>query len=336
MTCSPLAASSLGLIAVLAGCHPPRPPSPPSSRSDPVVQEGYIEAGSGVRLFYRLVGTGGDTVIVLHGGPGFNMEYFAKDLEPLAATHTLLFYDQRGAGRSTLVSDSASLDGKRFAEDLEAVRRHFGLARVTLLGHSWGAGVIALYAVQHPDRIGRLLVVGGIPLRQKDLVAVFEDLAARRDSTTRAEMQRWSEARVADPGDAAACHAYYVLWFVPFFGDTSAAGRSKGDFCAGTPESRRNKIVSVDRFVATSLGDWDWRATLRRVTAPTLVIHGTEDVLPVAGGREWAAVVPQARLLLLEGIGHFPYLEAPERFFAAVDTFLRGSWPTEAQAVVPQ
>ena len=133
------ALSPLGLIALLAGCHPPGPPGPPSSRADPGVQEGYVEAGSGVRLFYRLVGTG-DTIIVLHGGPGFTMEYFAKDLEPLAASHTLLFYDQRGAGRSTLVSDSASLDGKRFAEDLEAVRRHFGLEQVTLLGHSWGAG----------------------------------------------------------------------------------------------------------------------------------------------------------------------------------------------------
>lgn len=336
MTCSPLTASSLGLIALLAGCHPPGPPVPPSSQSDPVVQEGYIEAGSSVRLFYRLVGTRGDTVIVLHGGPGFTMEYFAKDLEPLAATHTLLFYDQRGTGRSTLVSDSASLDGQRFAEDLEAVRRHFGLGQVTLLGHSWGAGVIALYAAQYPTRIGRLLVVDGIPLRKKDLVQAFEDLAARRDSTTRAEMQRWREARLANPGDTAACHAYYVLWFGPFFGDSSAAGRSKGDFCAGTPESRRNKIVSVDRFVAASLGDWDWRATLRRVTAPTLVIHGTADVLPAAGGREWAAVVPQARLLLLQGIGHFPYLEAPEPFFTAVDTFLRGSWPPEAQPVGSQ
>jgi proline iminopeptidase len=84
------------------------------------------------------------------------MEYFAKDLTPLAATHTLLFYDQRGAGRSSLVTDSAALDGQRFAEDLESVRKHFGLARVTLLGHSWGAGVAALYSSRYPDRIARL------------------------------------------------------------------------------------------------------------------------------------------------------------------------------------
>lgn len=75
---------SLGLIALLAGCHPPGPPVPPSSRSDPVVQEGYIEAGSGVRLFYRLVGNRGDTVIVLHGGPGFTMDFLRGSGPPEA------------------------------------------------------------------------------------------------------------------------------------------------------------------------------------------------------------------------------------------------------------
>jgi pimeloyl-ACP methyl ester carboxylesterase len=130
-----------------------------------------------------------------------------------------------------------------------------------------------------------------------------------------------------------ACHAYYVLWFRPFFADSTAMSRSKGDFCAGTLESRRNKITSVDRFTVASLGTWDWRPSLRRVTAPTLVIQGSADVLPVVGAREWAATLPNGRLLLFEGFGHFPYLEAPERFFTAVDAFLQGSWPPEAQTI---
>ena len=66
------------------------------------------------------------------------MEYVADDLESLAEHRTLLFYDQRGTGRSSLVSDAAALDAHRFGEDLEAVRRHVGLGQLTLLGHSWG------------------------------------------------------------------------------------------------------------------------------------------------------------------------------------------------------
>jgi proline iminopeptidase len=264
------------------------------------------------------------------------MEYFAEDLTPLARrNHTLLFYDQRGAGRSSLVTDSAGLDGQRFAEDLEAVRQHFGLEQVTLLGHSWGAGVAALYASRYPERVRRLVIVDGIPLQQKELAQAFQDLAARRDSATRTQMEKWREARLANPGDAAACRAYYVLWFGPFFGDSSAASRTQGDFCAGTADARRNKIASVDRFVAASLGEWDWRPGLRRVGAPALVIHGSVDVLPAESGREWAETLPNARFLLLQGVGHFPYLEAPEAFFTAVDVFLRGSWPPKAQRIAP-
>ena len=314
----------IGYLATLTGCQLVRRPP---------VREGMVDAGSGVQLYYRLVGAGRDTVVVLHGGPGLNMEYFADDLAPLAASHALLFYDQRGAGRSSLVTDSAALDGQRFAEDLEAIRKHFGLERVTLLGHSWGAGVAALYAARYPVRVQRLIIVGGIPLRLAELTKAFEELAAGRDSATRAQMQQWREARLANPTDAAACRAYYTLWFGPFFGDSAATRHTRGDFCAGSEAARRNKIVSVDRYVAASLGDWDWRPGLRQLEAQTLVIHGSVDPLPLASGREWARALPNARLLVFEGIGHFPYVEVPDAFFPAVDEFLRGSWPVGAEQV---
>ena len=70
---------------------------------DVEVREGFIAAGRGVELFYRALGSGGDTLVVLHGGPGFSMDYLIDDLTPLAERHTLIFYDQRGSGRSTLV-----------------------------------------------------------------------------------------------------------------------------------------------------------------------------------------------------------------------------------------
>jgi hypothetical protein len=146
-------------------------------------------------------------------------------------------------------------------------------------------------------------------------------------------MQERRKAWHANPGDAEACRAYYRLWFQPFFGDRAAAARSKGDFCAGSPEALRNKVASVDRFTVASLGDWDWRPSLKAVAARTLVVHGTSDVISVDSAREWAAALPNARLLLLEGIGHFPYLEVRERFNAVVDAFQQGRWPEGAQEV---
>ena len=303
-------------------------------QATPVVQEGFVDAGGGVQLYYRLVGSGRDTLVVLHGGPGFSGDYFGHDLDALVSRgHALLFYDQRGAGRSTLVKDSAGLDGGRFAEDLEAVRRHFRFSRVTMLGHSWGAGVVALYAMRYPDRVGRVVVAGGIPLRLSLLVETLTRLNANRDSISSRRMEEWRQAQLANPEDPAACRAYYAIWFQPFFVDSAGAAARRLDVCTGSPEARRNKMLSVDRYVLASLGAYDWRPALRSVTAPTLILHGEGDVIRLESAREWAATLPNSRLLVLSGGGHFAYMEMPDKFLSAVDAFLNGGWPEGAVVV---
>jgi proline iminopeptidase len=326
---SPLRLVAYGVM-VSASCA--QPASSPSVNQVSPSQEGYVEAPDGAQIFYRILGSGADTVIVLHGGPGFTMDYFYSDLAPLADGRALLFYDQRGAGKSTLVSDSAALTAQRFVADLEAVRSYFGMDDVVLVGHSWGAGVAALYAQRHPERVRRMVIVGGLPLQRAILTQGFEAMAAARDTVSRRRMRERREALLADRGNAQACREYYVLWFTPFFADTQAMSRSKGDFCAGTPEALRN-TMHVDRYTAASLGDWDWRVSLREVRAPTLVIHGTVDPLPLEGAHGWGRTLPNARVLELNGIGHFPYLEAPGLFFSAADQFLRGEWPPAARVI---
>lgn len=305
----------------------------PTGQSGSASSEGYVDAAEGVRLFYRMLGSGGDTVVVLHGGPGFSMTYLAPDLEPLAAHHVLLFYDQRGAGRSTLVTDSVALDAQRFADDLEAVRAHFGFRRLTLFAHSWGAAVAALYAARHSDRIGRLLIVDGISVRRTHHTRISQVLDSRRDSIGRRRLQQLAEARRANPGDRAACRAFFDQWFVAAYADSTAGHRRRGDFCADAPEAIANKLTRVDLFTLPSLGDWDWRAAMRAVNAPTLVTRGTMDYVPLESAREWAASAPNGRLLLLDRAGHFPYFETPEGFFAAAEEFLQGRWPAGAEQV---
>ena len=294
-------------------------------------REGYVDAGSGVRLFYRVAGNGTDTVIVLHGGPGFTSDYLDKDLDPLSRQHTLIFFDQRGTGRSTLVTDSVALDAQRFAEDVEAVRRHFGIRRVALFGHSWGGAIAALYAIRHPDQVSRILLLGPVPPMRAGLNAAFQALNARRDSAELRLLAARRAERLAAPSSAAACRAYYVVWFRPAFTDTAAARRSRGDFCFGSAAALGNKAASVDRYTFASLGEYDWRPALRSVNAPTLVVQGPWEFMPLEATREWVNALPNARLLELERGGHFAYLDAPDEFFAAADLFLTGKWPTGAR-----
>jgi len=107
-----------------------------------------------------------------------------------------------------------------------------------------------------------------------------------------------------------------------FFGNAAARARSRGSFCAGTAESRSNKALHVDRYTVASLGSFDWRSALGAVTASALIVHGSLDVISADSAREWAMALPNARFALLEGVGHFPYLESPERFYPLVNAFL--------------
>ena len=289
-------------------------------------KEGLIDAGSGVKLYYRLVGTGREPVVLIHGGPGFTSDYLADDLVPMARQHSLLIYDQRGIGRSSLVSDSTALAAQRYAEDLEAIRKHLGLEQLTLLGHSWGVVPATLYAMQYTGRVRRLILVGTIPPQKTRLDSAFESMAAARDSVTLRRMAELRRIRAGNPADLAACREYYQLWFTPFFGASDAANRMKGNVCAGSSESLRNK-PNVDKYTFASLGNWDWTTSLNRVRVPTLIIQGELDPLSMKGARRWAAAMPNARLLELKGIGHFPYVESPDVFFAAVNRFLNGDWP---------
>ena len=124
--------------------------------AQPPSREGLVDAGNGVKLYYRLVGSGSNPVVLVHGGPGFTSDYIADDVATIARKHSLLVYDQRGIGRSTLVSDSTALAAQRYVEDLEAIRKHFGFQQLTLLGHSWGVVPATLYAMQFPKRVRRM------------------------------------------------------------------------------------------------------------------------------------------------------------------------------------
>ena len=186
---------------------------------------------------------------------------------------------------------------------------------------------MALYAGRHPERLGRTIVVNGIPLRMSELETAFRRLDESRDTASRRRLEETEAAMRARPEDPAACRAYYAVWFQPFFVDPGGPVSRRLDACSGSGAALRNATEYVDRYTFASLGDYDWRGTLSRLRTPTLVIHGDRDFIPVATAREWAATMPNARIFVMRGYGHFPYMEAPDPFFAAVDRFLNGEWP---------
>lgn len=112
--------------------------------------------------------------------------------------------------------------------------------------------------------------------------------------------------------------------------DRARAPVLRSNRCAGSPDALR-LTPWVGEQIWDSLGAFDLRPGVGRVTAPVLVIHGVADVIPIEAAREWRASYPIARLLLARRSGHLIHVEEPDLFFGAVEAFLAGDWPEGAE-----
>jgi proline iminopeptidase len=302
--------------------------------------EGFVVADDGARLHYRVEGAGPEILVVVHGGPGNSMESIRPDFGPAAAGRRVIYYDQRGNGGSSLEMDRARLAIGRHVADLEAIRAHFGIGKMDLLGNSWGGLLVSYYAIAHPDRVGRLILHDPAPPARPWLDAMNDELGRRsrllpepdrRAFAAAANPMAWYRAR--DP--LALCRTFMTILFRLYAYDPNSPGRARGDACAGGPEAVRRQLV-VNKLIWAGLPDYDVRPLLGRVTAPVLVIYGEADPVPRAGAEAWAAAYPDARLLIVPHAGHLAHVERPDVFFPALETFLRGQWPTGAVAVAPR
>jgi proline iminopeptidase len=279
------------------------------------------------RLHVRAIGSG-LPIVVLHGGPDFDHGYLLPDLDRLADLGRLVYYDQRGRGRSFSGEgpDEVSIDTEM--TDLDRVREWTGSASVALLGHSWGALLAMEYAVRHPDRVSHLVLMNSAPASHADHVVLRAHLARLRSPV---QVERMAALR-ADPaflrGDLATEAEYYRIHF-------SAAVR-RPEHLDEVVSRLRNRASTADGIVAErAIEDrlyeqtWlietcDLLPQLRQLRLPTLVLHGDHDFVPVEVAQHIADAIPDARLVVLPDCGHFAFLEQPEAVHAAIAELVSG------------
>jgi proline iminopeptidase len=293
-------------------------------------QSGYVITSDSARLYYRVMGHGPDTIIAIHGGPGMDHESIVGDFTPLTARYTVIFYDQRGGGKSTLPADTTTLFAARQVQDLDELRRHFGIERATLVAHSYGPLLAASYAIAHPDHVQRMVFFGPVPPRRGDFWQRFgKSVNARLDSAQRATMaaagRRMLDPSLSDAEARKACRDYWKIGVRPRLADPDkTSSLLKSDFCASDVAGIRYGNRVGNRVIMNSYGDWDLRDKLRTLRVPTLIVHGEDESIPMDLVREWVTSLPNARLLVVPHAAHFTYAERPELVWPAVERFLAG------------
>jgi proline iminopeptidase len=132
----------------------------------PSVREGYLPI-PGAQLYFREIGDG-LPLVILHGGPDFNHNYLLPEMDRLSSDFRLIYYDQRGRGKSSagVVAEDVAIDSE--VDDLDRLTEHFGLSAITLLGHSWGGLLAMEFVTRHPDRVTHLILMNTAPASHAD------------------------------------------------------------------------------------------------------------------------------------------------------------------------
>jgi pimeloyl-ACP methyl ester carboxylesterase len=290
---------------------------------------GWIAGPDGVRLYYEKIGSGPRTIIV----PG--RLFLSRELAPLGRHHTVILYDMRNRGRSSRVEDGSLITIEKDVEDLEAVRRHFGAERFVPIGYSYLGLMVVLYAMEHPDRVERLVQLGPVPrkfgteypasLLHRDSVPVVDTVVvARLDSLERAG---WPSRHPRE-----FCEESRVL-AVRLVGDPAKA-KTLANPCAMPNEWPVNLQRHFEHHFAGVQRLDVPKEAVARVRVPVLTIHGTWDRnAPYAAGREWALTLPNARLITVERAAHQVVTDAPDVVLPAIDEFVSGRWPARAEKI---
>lgn len=321
LAAGPAAAGSTKSAHATDGCVPP----------GIAVEDGFITTDDDVRIYYRKLGRGRPQAIYLHGGPGGSMYNGGCEIAALAHHLPLVLYDQRGGGRSELVSEPARLEVGDHVADLEAIRRHFGVSRVALVGLSWGAALGTYYAEAHPRRISRLMLLGPMPVAKvpfdAERWAAVSEAAGSEVLEKRRQLSQQMQTASSSHEVIGLCRRLLKEAPLPYLVDP-ARHRSPNacDFPAAVIRNRAN----VARHTLASMGDWDFRPVLSRIGVPVLVLEGERSVVPLSSPRLWAASAPHGRLLLVRNAGHEVGMDQPEVLVATARTFLGGRWPPDA------
>jgi proline-specific peptidase len=277
-----------------------------------------------VRLYTRTAGAG-EPLLVLHGGPALSHEYLFPGLAPLADVARVVFFDQRGCGRSSKpVSHGYGMAA--MAADVEGLRTALGLGRVNVLGFSFGGMLAQEYALRYPSHVRRLIIAGAGPSGadiNRRLLEVKSAASPRvREIVDRIEAAGPFTGDAYPPEYAAAVdEAYRPFSFHRLPGPPPEVAGALGKLSFDV-----YRILWGDRgeFRVTGiLADWDRLEDLHRIAAPTLILIGRYDLTSVETVRDMGRRIPRSRVVVFEDSGHFMYLEEPEKFLSEVRGFLR-------------
>jgi proline iminopeptidase len=252
-------------------------------------------------------------LVCINGGMLYDHSMLWPALSPLAERRQIILYDQRGRGESSAPANPHDATVYDDAADVSALRRALGIRQWDMLGHSWGGGIAMLAAAGDPAGVRRLVLIDAVWATSGWMKPLRERVLARLDGEEHDAVAHISEESLGNPDPA--LHSNYSRAVYPaWFHDRTMASRFT------PPEALSDTGTAVLSRLRRE--GYDWRPMIRNISAPTLVLHGEDDALPLADLADNSYIIPDARYEVVPAAGHMPFWEAPEQLFALIESFL--------------
>jgi proline iminopeptidase len=285
----------------------------------PVPGEGHLPVTGG-KVWYRIVGTGRATpLLLLHGGPGFTSHYM-ESLRGLADERPVVFYDQLGAGRSEKPADSRLWRVERFVEEVAQVREALGLKSVHVLGHSWGTQLAVDYLLTGPKGVRSVILASpclSVPRWIQDadrlrrtLPPDVQDVMARHEKAGTTGSEEYQQA-------AMTFYRRYVCRLDPWPRDV------EDSFAQHNPVVYETMWGPSEFHATGNLRDYDRTHRLRELRLPVLYTAGRFDEATPEATRWYHELTPGSSFVVFENSSHLAMVEEPDRFIEVIRQFLR-------------
>lgn len=299
----------IGIACLIAG-------SAPSTASR--VERGVLIDAPGARIYVEVTGaSSGTPLLLINGGPGFDHVYLHLGdpvWKQIAQDRPVVFYDQRGNGRSPKLTADQTCTLADQINDLDAVVKHLGVDQVDLLGHSWGGYLAMAYAARHPEHLDKLIIVDSAAPKWADTLFLFNEVYPET-----VEKQN-AVAFGRELGDKDARERDLDLYLTMLF----YSGAKRQEFMRAAKEFAVD--FDINQRLDADLRRFDLNPELAKFDVPTLVMTGRFDmnVAPVVAYKIHEAI-PGSEFTVFEKSGHLPFFEQPEEFLARLRDFLGGS-----------
>lgn len=301
----------------LAACSPGSGPSGEKAKPPGLENGSFTAQLNGFDIHYEVHGSG-PVVMVVPNSWGFDVAGLRGVFGPLEERLTLVYFDPRGMGESGPVVEDADMGLAAVRVDFDALRRYLGLEKVAAIGWSNGAMNLLLVASEYPDAIDSAIFVHGAPAYTEEDARRFAEDYPELMASFQALQERLQDPDLTDDDKTAMMHR---VWIEEFFPASCANAETTRPLLRETfkKESFCWRHASYSNQEAPF---FDARDQLPAITARSLVIVGTHDMLPVSAGEEMRDGIAGAQLVVLQDSGHFAFLEEPERFREIVWSFL--------------